>query len=1171
MSELPKTKSIGRVSIVPQEEYKTATQYHRLDVVSYNGGSYLAKQDAYNIIPTNTDYWLCLAEHGTPSDAQVTTAVNAWLNSNITATVEDTESILLDRSLSSNGAAAPADLAGNTLETSTLYSSIMGYRRTSESAGKTFDIQYNNVKIITTGTSTAWRGVNLFGTPAVFAVATDTLENKLAELEFYSIDSYQAANYNLNITIQWEQLSAANGNYIYAVTKNNDTGIVSYASLGTDATAKIRSWNLFNLLPIKENGNFALAVVCRNSLYSNSFTYKLEYIENTKDYNNSYYFDIMGTGTTQAVNHKYTQVAKNKVKLVSTDTTNNDSTYNIYNLFGDVKRLPAGDNYRDSSLKGLDVYPLNFKQIEDFDLIMTIIFDKLYSGGTNDIYLITKNEETEEVTYKLITSDKNSNEETYIKKVNLCVSLPEIRKNGNFALAVESKWSTHPNEFTYILNHERRVDNTLTKKYNFPSAAVVGDMTKVSKIDFIKNKRIVTSGSTVDTTAIVTVEPTTTVQWNYAIIGCTEGDCFTISGQGGTDPRLYCFVDDSESQTQAIPLQVAGIQEHASEKLIIAPKNATKLIINVRFDEDNTEDTSYCYKGVTPYKSWSELLEFSKEKTLFFSEMGKGTSESSAGKTFVINKNYVQIQTTGTSTAFRACQLLGQPSVFTTASEWESYYNNAYSQGQLCFYPIDFDMDNKDLCIQVFFDNITDGSYNAIYIVSKDMETGVISRSRITNDNCQSARINLNEIFTKLKINKNFQLVVEAMNSAYPNSFYYILSFKDKQITDEITDGIIRPADYYFQNSYITNRATSIINNFDNMSKSFFKNDIFIWITDPHYWSGYRFNQFNGLQSTKLIKYLIQQINIPRVFCGGDLARGTMKKNDYLALLKRIKSHLNLILDKTYMIIANHEWNNPASETEQEPQEVHSWQLYPLILKDKEDQYKSVSPKMDYYIDNSIQKVRYFCIGCAKNSSLFPDTIFWLAKQLELVPDDYTVVIFSHIGIIDTTGEFEYHKNFTEIVSMLDAARNQTTYTYSYNGSSQTSNYSNFNATIACVLSGHCHQDGHLITNTGIPIIATVCDMAARPAKTRNGLIRKLGTIGEQAFDVVQLDLENRKIYLTRIGGSYLGARYDVENDAIIDEADYDADTDTIAPDAIRYDANSWVIYSPYKDRVFSY
>ena len=60
--------SLGKVGILPKGEYSSATQYLRLDIVSYNGSSYLCIKDCIGIDVTNKEYWLLIAQKGDKGD-----------------------------------------------------------------------------------------------------------------------------------------------------------------------------------------------------------------------------------------------------------------------------------------------------------------------------------------------------------------------------------------------------------------------------------------------------------------------------------------------------------------------------------------------------------------------------------------------------------------------------------------------------------------------------------------------------------------------------------------------------------------------------------------------------------------------------------------------------------------------------------------------------------------------------------------------------------------------------------------------------------------------------------------------------------------------------------------------------------------------------------------------
>ena len=61
---MAKTK-IGKVSPVPRGEYNNTNQYEKLDIVSKDGGSWIAKKPVRGVEPgTDPESWMRLAEKG---------------------------------------------------------------------------------------------------------------------------------------------------------------------------------------------------------------------------------------------------------------------------------------------------------------------------------------------------------------------------------------------------------------------------------------------------------------------------------------------------------------------------------------------------------------------------------------------------------------------------------------------------------------------------------------------------------------------------------------------------------------------------------------------------------------------------------------------------------------------------------------------------------------------------------------------------------------------------------------------------------------------------------------------------------------------------------------------------------------------------------------------------
>ena len=363
---------------------------------------------------------------------------------------------------------------------------------------------------------------------------------------------------------------------------------------------------------------------------------------------------------------------------------------------------------------------------------------------------------------------------------------------------------------------------------------------------------------------------------------------------------------------------------------------------------------------------------------------------------------------------------------------------------------------------------------------------------------------------------------------------------------------------YYFEKEYLTDRVSTILEHNNDIGGN---GDQFIWITDMHLWCDTLDRIENGMQSTKLINYLSDQTGIDKVFFGGDAISGnTMPKKQAVGMMSEFVRYMSQIRADTYMIYGNHEGNNPGNTEEQKENELKADECYALFCKKMESKYGSLSVRGDYWIDNTTQNIRYFFLNCKSNSTIAEETEGWLGKQLMEVPDGYTVVVLSHLGIDYSDSEnAKISKGLQRIEKLLDALNVGKMVTI--NGVSY--DFTGKSVDVACVISGHIHRDCDLVTEGGIPVIATTCDRAAR--STSSDLfyeVRKIGTIGEQAFDVVQIDKSKKKIYMTRIGGSIIDAAYDSATGRVYD---------VTAGNGKEYTGSEWVRSTPYKDREYSY
>lgn len=122
----------------------------------------------------------------------------------------------------------------------------------------------------------------------------------------------------------------------------------------------------------------------------------------------------------------------------------------------------------------------------------------------------------------------------------------------------------------------------------------IESFSRLQKINMTPGYFINLSG---DIGTIADLTPSADSSWRYAIVNCAEGDVFTIYGRGGIAPRLWAFLDESNTiLSKACPILILR------NKVIEAPSTASKLIINNTYSND-------CFIGENEISSVKNSLE----------------------------------------------------------------------------------------------------------------------------------------------------------------------------------------------------------------------------------------------------------------------------------------------------------------------------------------------------------------------------------------------------------------------------------------------------------------------------------------------------------------------------------------------------------------------------------
>ena len=116
------------------------------------------------------------------------------------------------------------------------------------------------------------------------------------------------------------------------------------------------------------------------------------------------------------------------------------------------------------------------------------------------------------------------------------------------------------------------------------------------------------------------------------------------------------------------------------------------------------------------------------------------------------------------------------------------------------------------------------------------------------------------------------------------------------------------------------------------------------------------------------------------------------------------------------------------------------------------------------------------------------------------MPSGYTAVVFIHAisGVDHETGELLKNYAYNDVQAVVDQ----------YVGK------------VAAVFGGHTHFDGMGKTDGGVPVFVTTCDKYIPLVGDDDYLTdkRTVGTITEQAFDIVVIDKKNTLVSAVRIG-----------------------------------------------------
>ena len=338
---------------------------------------------------------------------------------------------------------------------------------------------------------------------------------------------------------------------------------------------------------------------------------------------------------------------------------------------------------------------------------------------------------------------------------------------------------------------------------------------------------------------------------------------------------------------------------------------------------------------------------------------------------------------------------------------------------------------------------------------------------------------------------------------------------------------------YYFENDYLKNKLDAITYRQNNMSV---KNDAFWLISDYH-------DNHNEGHSLALLKYLMKRTGITKLIYAGD-AGGSQGSSEY-AVYHRIQdsakvwADMDSITKEFYGVIGNHEWINS------------DYGKLSGMMAAYLNRYK-VTTVMDentgsYYVDNAANKIRMFFLQDASGAYPISGTIDWFKQRLLEVPADYSIMVTMHYGYVPNTvtnasfngynPPYVNHPSIAKVSKLLHGCRHKDDMTSEFNVDFRELSGERH---IIGIFSGHIHH-GFLYTEgteTGIENIAVFeastdsllgglqqLSIHGHPWYWQDDIVggtqieRTAGTINEQCFYCVQIDMDSHMLYITTIGG----------------------------------------------------
>ena len=298
-----------------------------------------------------------------------------------------------------------------------------------------------------------------------------------------------------------------------------------------------------------------------------------------------------------------------------------------------------------------------------------------------------------------------------------------------------------------------------------------------------------------------------------------------------------------------------------------------------------------------------------------------------------------------------------------------------------------------------------------------------------------------------------------------------------------------------YYGTYLKDKISTIEN---ILRESYAHGDAFYFITDMHW-------DKNAQKSPDIITMMQKRLRINKMFTGGDITSNGYANSPITELRKAMGNDASV-----YSVSGNHEYIGDATYNEIAYMQNS---LYPDNVE-----FGSIE-KSYYYVDNKAKKIRYIVLaaygeavnGAAKTLYTDINQLEWFKNTALNVDSGWTIIIFTHC--LYAVPVYSDGSSGNVIEQPDQDNHGFTNAIKNYNGA----------GVIACVIQGHLHYDRIFMQDGMPPVVCVTCDknqpwidngVNREPELTE----RSSGSIKEQAFDVVVIDTNVKKLKFIRIG-----------------------------------------------------